>query len=108
MALQTHADWSRGVVLRSRATRGPIDLSGWSLELVVKAKRADDAPLLTLSTDSGGLELDPTATGRFIISMSAQQTGDLGAGERVFAVYRTDGGRRQCVLSGRMIVKEGV
>lgn len=95
-------------MLRSRATRAPIDVSGWALEMVVKAKRADTDPLLTLSTAQGGLSLDPATPGRIIIQMTALQTCAIGAGNRVFAIYRVDGGQRLAVLTGRLSLLEGV
>lgn len=108
MSIFTKADWSRGVTLRSKATRAPISLAGWALEMVVKATRADDAALATLSTANGGLVIDSVASGRFEILMTAEQTTAIGAGDRVFAIYRTDNGQRQRLMSGRLTVAEGI
>lgn len=108
MAIYTKADYSRGVTLRARATRQPIPIAGWALEMVIKATRAAAEPLLTLSTANGKLALDPAAPGRFIIQMTETDTNAIGAGDKVFAVYRTDGGQRARVLSGRLVVREGV
>lgn len=108
MAIYTKADYSRGVTLRDRATRQPIPIGGWALEMVIKAKRSDVAALLTLSTATRGLALDPLQPGRFIITMTPDDTNAIGAGDKVFAVYRTDGGMRVRVLSGRLVVREGI
>lgn len=109
MSIFTKADWSRGVTLRSKATRAPIPIVGWALEMVVKATRADQVALLRLTTDTGGgLVIDPASPGRFQINMRADQTAAIGAGGRVFAIYRTDGGSRALLMSGRMNVAEGV
>lgn len=108
MAIYTKADYSRGVTLRHRSTRQPIPLTGWALEMVIKDRRADVAPLLTLSTANGQLTLDPDNVGRFIIAMNANETTAIGAGDKVFAIYRVDGGQRTRVLSGRLVVREGI
>lgn len=108
MAIYTKADYSRGVTLRDRATRQPIPIAGWALEMVIKNTRADAAALLTLSTATRGLTLDAVNTGRFVIAMTKDDTTAIGAGDKVFAIYRTDGGQRVRVLSGRLVVREGV
>jgi hypothetical protein len=108
MAIFTKADYSRGIVLRSRSTRAPIALDGWALEMVFKANRADTEVLLTLSTANGGLALDPTKTGRLVITMTRDQVDALGAGNRAFALYRKDSGNCTRLMSGRAMIREGV
>jgi hypothetical protein len=109
MAIYTKADYTRGVTLRSRATKTPIPLDGWALELLVRASRAAPTEELLLTSEpAGGLTLDPANVGRFEINLTAAQTTALGAGDHAFAVYRVDGGKRARIMSGRLVVKEGV
>jgi hypothetical protein len=91
-----------------RDTKAAVPLDGWTLEMVVKAKRSDAVPLATLSTTNGKLVLDPGTPGRFIIQMTATDTNAIGAGDRPFAIYRTDGGQRTTIMSGTLVVREGV
>lgn len=103
----TGSDYSRTLRLASRANRLPIDLTGQTFELVVKAKRDDSARLACLTLGAGLTVADP-ATGCVTLALTAQQTSAIGAGERVWALYRTDGGRRLALASGKMMVREGV
>jgi hypothetical protein len=106
----TKADYTKGFTLRSRASKAPIPLAGWALEMVVKATRDAVAPLLTItSAPGGGITIDAASVGRFVIAITADQMTDaIGAGDRVFAIYRTDGGQRSRIMSGRMTVREGI
>lgn len=107
MPIFTRSDYSRGIALKSRANGQPIDITGYAFELVVKAKRDDGSPLLCL-TMGAGLSVPNSADGRVIMALTAEQTTAIGAGERVWALYRTDGAQRLCLASGKMTVREGV
>lgn len=107
MPILTNSDYQRGIRLASRSSKQPIDLTGFGFELVVKAQRGAAEALLTLTVGAGLTVPDPAA-GIVQIAMTAQQTGDVGEGERVWALFRTDGGRRLCLASGKMIFRQGV
>jgi hypothetical protein len=77
--------------------------------MVVKATRDAAEPELTLTSEpAAGLAIDLTQPGFFSISLTAAQTTALGAGDHVFAVYRTDGGQRARLMSGLLVVRDGV
>lgn len=107
MPIFTKSDYSRDLRLLSRATKLPLDLTGFTFELVVKAARGDAQPLLALTLGQGLACPIPTS-GSVQITLTAAQTSAIGAGDRPWALYRTDGGRRLSLASGKMIVREGV
>lgn len=107
MPIFTKSDYSRVLRLANRTTRQPIDLTGFAFELVVKAKRDDAQPLASLMLGAG-LAVTDCSSGCVSMALTALQTSAIGAGDRFWALYRTDGGRRLCLASGKMIVREGV
>lgn len=105
MPILTGSDYSREIRFTDGA--GPLDLTGCGLELVIKARRGDAPPLVTL-TIGAGLEVADPASGRAVMTLTAEQTSAIGAGDRLWAIYRCDGGRRLCLASGRMRVRRGL
>jgi hypothetical protein len=74
---------------------------------VVKATR-DAADRLACLTIGAGLTVADPTTGCICMALTADQTSAIGAGDRVWALYRTDGGHRIALASGKMMVREGV
>lgn len=107
MPIFTRSDYARTLRLADRTTKAPIDLTGFEFEFVVKAKRDDADPVLTL-TLGGGLSCPDPGSGGLQLALTADQTTAIGAGNRVWALFRTDGGRRLVLASGKMVVREGL
>lgn len=107
MPIFTRSDYSRTLRLANKATRQPVDLTGFTFELVIKATR-DAAARLACLANGAGLTVPAPTTGCITMTLSADQTSAIGAGDRVWALYRTDGGRRLALASGKMTVREGV
>lgn len=106
MPILTGSDYDREIQFRTRSKQ-PVDLTGFDLQMCIKAQRSDAAPLLVLALGAGLTLLD-AAAGRVALSLTAAQTSAIGAGERVFGLYRTDNGRRLALATGRMRVQLGV
>jgi len=104
MAILTKSDWSGQILLKSAGAA--LDLTGFTFDFVIKARRSASSALVTL-TVGNGLTVD-AAAGKVTIVLTAAQTSAIGSGDRYFALYRTDGGRRLALVSGKMIVREGV
>jgi hypothetical protein len=105
MSILTGSDYSREI--RFTSGTAPLDLTGCGLEMVIKARRGD-APALVTLTIGDGLDLADPVNGRVTMSLLAAQTTLIGAGDRLWAIYRCDGGRRLCLASGRMRVRRGL
>lgn len=109
MAAFTKADFTAPFALRHKADKAPVDVTGWGLEFVVKATRASVDPLFRATTaiNPAAFSIDAPA-GLIAIKIAAASMDAIGAGERVFGLYRTDGGRRERIATGRLNVLEGV
>lgn len=107
MPILTNSDYDREIRLRSRSSGAAVDLTDFALELVIKAQRGDLVALATLAIGSG-LAVPAPASGCVELSLTAQQTDAIGAGDRVWGLYRVDGGRRLALATGKMRVTEGV
>lgn len=103
--MQTKSDFAIEITVRSAGVA--VDITGWALEMDIRQNNALGALLLVLTTGAG-LALTAPTQGKFSIFMSAAQTTVIGAGDRVFAIYRTDGGQRLAIITGRLSVQEGV
>jgi hypothetical protein len=57
---------------------------------------------------SAGLTIIDALGGRAATSLTAAQVDAIGAGDRVWGLYRTDGGKRLALATGRMRVLQGV
>lgn len=103
----TGSDYAREIRLRARSTGAPVDLTGFALGLCVKAQRGDPAALRRFALGDGLSVADP-ASGVVTLAMSADDTTQIGAGQRVWALYRTDGGRKLALATGKMRVLAGI
>ena len=73
------ADYTGGARLRYAV---PGDLSGdWSAVFRVRASRADTGALLTLTSEAGGVVIDPAAS-RVTVQATAEQTANLADTDR--------------------------
>lgn len=107
MTMTTDSDYSREIRFSALSSRRPIDLTGFQLEMVIKAQRGAAVPLMTL-TLGAGLTITDAAEGAVVMELTAQQMAQIGAGQRVWGIYRVDGARRLALATGKMIVREGL
>lgn len=107
MSILTGSDYQRDIRLQRRSDKAPIDLTGFDLQMCVKVRRGDAQALLTLAVGSG-LTIAAPASGVITLALTAAQTTAIGAGDRVWGLYRTDGGRRLALATGTMRVLQGV
>jgi hypothetical protein len=107
MPILTGADYQRDIRLLKQSDKSPVDLTGFALQLCIKAQRGDAQALLVLTLGSGLTVADPT-TGTITLAMTAAQTTAIGVGSRVWGLYRTDGDRRVAIATGQMRVQQGI
>lgn len=107
MPIFTGSDFARAIRLVDRSSGQPVDLTGFEFELCIKRQTKDAVALAELSMGNGLAVPDPS-DGRVLMTLTAAQTTEIGAGGRVWALYRTDGGRRLPLASGKMIVRKGI
>jgi hypothetical protein len=107
MPILTGSDYSREIRFQSRATKQAIDLTGFDLQMCIKAERSDLSALLVLGLGSG-LTITDAVGGKVAMALTAAQTTLIGAGDRVWGLYRTDGGKRLALATGKMRVSQGV
>lgn len=70
----------------------PVNISGWSVEMMLKTSFADVTPLLTLTTANGGLVIVDGPNGRLQVTLTQAQTSALSLGRVRFDAIRTDNG----------------
>jgi hypothetical protein len=107
MAILTGSDFAREIRLQKSSDKSAVDVTGFDLQLCIKARRGDVRVLLLLSIGSG-LAVSDATNGRLTLSLSAEQTTAIGAGPRVWGLFRVDGGRRLALATGKMTVRQGV
>jgi hypothetical protein len=107
MPILTGSDYAREIRLQRRSDKSPVSLAGFDLQLCVKAQRGDAQALLVLSIGNG-LTVTDAAAGKVTLELTAAQTTAIGAGDRVWGLYRTDAGKRLALATGRMRVLQGV
>jgi hypothetical protein len=107
MPIMTGCDYQRDIRLQRQSNKAPVDLTGFDLELCVKAQRGDGQALLVLALGDGLAIADPTA-GVVTLDMSCDHTDAIGAGDRVWGLYRIDGARRLPLATGKMHVQQGI
>lgn len=107
MPILTGSDYQRDILLLKKSDKSPLDLTGFDLQLCVKAQRGDALALLTLALGNGLTVANP-ASGTITLALTAAQTTAIGPGVRVWGLYRTDGGHRLALATGQMRVLQGV
>lgn len=107
MPILTGSDYFREIRFQARTNKQPVDLTGFDLQMCIKAQRSDQAPLLVLGLNSG-LTVTDAAGGKMTLALTAAQTTLIGAGDRVWGLYRVDGDKRLALATGKMRVMQGV
>lgn len=86
-----------------------INIAGWTFTMQIRHHLADEPPLLTLTTDEGGLVVTDGALGRFELRVTEDQSITLPVGRYLFDVLRTDAEQGSVWLfGGKLKVKQPV
>ena len=75
--IEQGATFRKTLTWKTGSPATPVDLTGYSARLQVRAKIDDAEPLLSLTTENGGLALG-TTDGTIALYLSATATGALG------------------------------
>lgn len=96
------APYVKRLIWRNRAKR-PIDLTGYSAVLEVRASIADPAVLLTLSTDNGKIALGGTS-GAIALNFSEIDIASLPATSVYKLAVTPAGGVKKFLLEGKITI----
>lgn len=85
----------------------PVDVSGWTTKLVVKADESSEEELIELDgTVEGVYDADPDDnTQRLVFSLEDTDTADLEEGSYVYSIRRTDDGSGTVLAFGRFVME---
>ena len=72
------------------STKEPIDISGWTFRSMLRDDRSDAEPLVTLTTEQGGITVLDGPNGRIQFVLTDDESSLLPVGRVVFDVERTD------------------
>lgn len=92
-----------------KANGVPVDLTGYTFRLWIKAKVTDAVRLAELTTENGGMVLIDAATGRFAINAEKELTVTLRTRQCVYDLLAiAPNGDSYRLLEGSMIVEPAV
>ncbi len=91
LVLYTGIDWRRRITVTTESTGEPVDLTGLSIDFILR-RRASDPALIELSVGSGIelLEQDGATLGKADIEIEGAATEDFEAGSCRFVVLVED------------------
>jgi hypothetical protein len=85
----------------------PIDLTGASLEMMLRRRAADVAALLRLGTDTGEIALIDPPFGRFTVMIRQAELVRLGIGDFDHSCIMTRTGNKTRIWSGKLTNNAG-
>jgi hypothetical protein len=97
------ASWSFRVQWLVTEAETPVDLSSWSGQLLIKARRQNATPLLTCSTGNGRMTLDDE--GNILARLTKDQVNTLPVGTLFYEVELTSSEESVQLLAGRVTVE---
>lgn len=97
--IEQGATWSRTITVED-PDGTPIDLTGYSARMQVRSSYDAQTALLSLSSPSGGISIDPL-TGTLALTATAAQTAAMPAGIHVYDLELVIGTAVDRLLAGR-------
>jgi hypothetical protein len=107
ITIEQGADFDLLLTWRDKAGN-PIDLTGWSAQMMARENFDDATPLFSLSSPGGGITLGGTS-GTVAIHVPAAVTSTLACGQAVYDLKLTDPlGEPMRLIQGNVTIKFAV
>jgi hypothetical protein len=103
---QTDADFYRSFALQT-TSGAPIDMTGGTLEMMLRRHAQDEAAVLRLGTDTGEIVLTDAVNGQFTVRIAQDRLVRLGLGDFDQSNIMTRGGYKYRVWSGTLTNNPG-
>ena len=81
---------------------GPADVTGWTFQLVAKARSDDDTAVLTLSTGSG-IAITDAVNGEIELTIDTEAS-NVSPGRYPYTLCRTNAGAKTVLRYGDLVV----
>ena len=95
-------------LLFTDASDNPVDLTGWSAEMMIRTSANDPNPLITLSTEGGGIILGGTA-GTIVITIDEATTQQFNAEAAVYDLRMQDSlGKHLRLIQGQVNISPAI
>jgi hypothetical protein len=107
ITVENDADFYRTFQYVMSSSLTPIDISGASLEMMLRRHAADAEALLRLATDSGEIVLTDPANGFFTVYIAQLTLERLGLGSFDHSNIMTLGGLKTKIWSGTLVNNAG-
>lgn len=107
MSFYNNADWYQTFTVTSGGS--PVDLTGKSLLLTLRANVNDAQPLLTADVDGGLLSITDGPAGKFALAVPFATTRTIPAGNHYWDLVDVlSANSRTRIAGGRFLVRQGV
>ncbi len=110
LAIEQFATFTKRLIWRDSKKR-PINLTGWTAKLQMRANAGSNTVLLELSTENGGIVIDPLK-GIIDLILTDEQTGALTFAAAVYDLVLTAPGapvgQAHRLIEGKVLVSPGV
>lgn len=107
MSFYNNADWAQTFTVTSGGS--PVDLTGKTLSMTLRANVNDAAALVTASTANGMLSITDGAAGQFRLDVPYATTQDVPAGNHYWDLVDLISVNNQTrIAGGRFLVRQGV
>jgi hypothetical protein len=107
ITVENDADFYRVFQYVTASTSVPIDMTGATLEMMLRRHAEDVEALLRLATDTGEIVLTDPANGFFTVFISQDSLERLGLGSFDQSNIMTQGGLKTKIWSGTLINNAG-
>ena len=95
------ATWTFSLTYKINGT--PVNLTGWTASMMVRKNYTDASPVLTLTTENGGIALGGSA-GTIILTASSTLTSAMPAGTGVYDLELYTGSETRKLLRGDVTI----
>ncbi len=83
-----------------------IDITGYTFEMTVVAKKAGGTAVATWNTAGGDFSITVAASGTFALHVAAAETAALTPGTCFFELIATNGAAKDALAQGQLIIDE--
>jgi hypothetical protein len=107
ITVENDADFYRVFQYMMAASGTPIDITGCSLEMMLRRRAEDETALLRLATDTGDFVLIDAVNGKFSLMIRQTVLEQLSLGSYDHSNIMTRGGYKTKIWSGTLINNAG-
>jgi len=101
------SDFTHKYLYRDKATRSPISLAGYTLEMQVRPHKQSSELLADLdNAEKGGIVLTDDANGEFTITLEGTDTATWRNDEAVYDIKGTNGGVPERIAEGEIYLNK--